>query len=104
MSTQPTLADFESEPEVQDVREYERTLDGRGAVYSGSGLAPDIATDEPTRVCLDCGHDVPNGIARVLGDNDGNVPRCPDCTDGVSQWFVAVQRGHGQGYEKGRSE
>lgn len=31
--------------------------------------------------CLSCDSEVTNEYARVLGDNDGNVYRCPACAD-----------------------
>jgi len=92
-SQQAALVDFDAEPEVQTVAEHERTLDGRGAVYAGRGVEPDVDDGGVTCECLNCANDVPREIARINGDN---------CTDGVTQWFVAIQRGRGHGYEKRR--
>ena len=39
--------------------------------------------DAPT--CEGCGTAISPEIARVVGDNDGRVPRCRNCTDGTSR-------------------
>jgi DNA-directed RNA polymerase subunit RPC12/RpoP len=33
------------------------------------------------RTCLGCGHPVTARFERVLGDNNDNVYRCPNCED-----------------------
>jgi len=94
MSTeQPALTDFVAEQEPQDTAEREPAVVDTTPAYG-----------QPEQECLECGSDVPDGIARVMGDNDGCVPACPGCLDGISQWFVAIQRGRGNGYDKGRSQ
>jgi hypothetical protein len=47
-------------------------------------LYPHGTTPEaPT--CEGCGARVSPEIARVVGDNDGRVPRCRQCTEGISR-------------------
>jgi NAD-dependent SIR2 family protein deacetylase len=38
--------------------------------------------DEPQ--CLNCGHKIDPKTARVLGDNNNNVPECAECRDPTS--------------------
>lgn len=34
-----------------------------------------------TGKCLECGADIPDELARVVGDNNDNVPACDECID-----------------------
>jgi hypothetical protein len=43
------------------------------------GTTPDAPT------CEGCGRAVSPEIARVVGDNDDRVPRCRQCTEGISR-------------------
>lgn len=47
-------------------------------------------TDPDTNTCLSCDGDVPAQVARVLGDNNGNLPACPNCTY-YSSWTRAAR-------------
>jgi len=81
MSTQPTLSDFESEPEVQTVREYERTLEERGAVYGGA-CGDTTTPTAPVPHCRGCGRELEareREVGRTMGDNDDCVPCCREC-------------------------
>jgi hypothetical protein len=35
--------------------------------------------------CRHCGARIDATIARVVGDNDGRVPQCRQCTEGISR-------------------
>ena len=43
------------------------------------GTTPDAPT------CDNCNQRISPEIARVVGDNDGRVPRCRQCTEGISR-------------------
>jgi hypothetical protein len=60
-------------------------------------LHPHGTTPEaPT--CEGCGARVSPEIARVVGDNDGRVPRCRQCTDGISRTTAAATGAHADGF------
>jgi hypothetical protein len=42
----------------------------------------DAVGDEPQ--CRNCGRKVDATLARVLGDNDGHLPACRECTEAPS--------------------
>jgi len=44
---------------------------------------PDWSPQPPH--CRHCGAAVDPEIARVVGDNDGRVPRCRQCAEGISR-------------------
>jgi hypothetical protein len=50
----------------------------------------------PRQSCLNCRSEVSTRIARVIGDERGNVPRCPDCThtqnNSRPRWHTVVER------------
>jgi len=54
---------------------------GRPDAPSASAMTGDALG--PERECLSCGRDVPPAVARVAGDNDGNVEACRHCHHGV---------------------
>lgn len=83
---QPTLTDFAGMDDAQPTDEPEPA---HGDVTPAYGT--------PEQECLNpgCRNDVPDGVARVMGDNDGCVPGCPECVPGVSQWFKAIERARG---------
>lgn len=55
------------------------TLEETHAQTEPDQLRTWTATQE-TNVCLTCGHDIPENVCRVFGDNDGCVPCCKECT------------------------
>jgi len=60
-------------------------------------LHPHGATPEaPT--CEGCGARVSPEVARVVGDNDGRVPRCRRCADGLSHTTTAATGAHADGF------
>lgn len=76
MSTdQPQLSDFESARSL-----HEEALDGVGAHYHGQHTSkPRASAHGAEGVCLNCGHELPPHVARVVGDNDGCVRACKQC-------------------------
>lgn len=78
--------------EADDTDETDETEPGRefdGAKYRSAAddqhEGERLRDDEPDAdECLDCGARVGDAFARVLGDNDGRVHACPDCTESWS--------------------
>lgn len=85
MSTEPaTLSDFATQRTAADRRrERKQVILQEGRVYGTSQTQEHERT--PTRVCLCCGSELAPNLARVIGDNNGNVAACSNCwvsTDG----------------------
>jgi len=80
-STQPTLDDYLATPEdaAEDVPDQD-AVDARSWAD----------TESVTNSCLSCGGDVPAQVARVIGDNSGCLPACPNCTY-YSSWTRAAR-------------
>jgi hypothetical protein len=38
--------------------------------------------ERPSNQCRSCGTEIDPYVARVIGDNDGCIPVCPECHDG----------------------
>lgn len=67
--------------EAKADRERQRALKLEAALYSKpTGDVSEVPRDPPTRTCKNCGSDVEAGLARVMGNNNGNIPACSDCT------------------------
>jgi len=56
------------------------------------GATPEAPT------CERCGARVSAEVARVVGDNDGRVPRCRHCAEGVSRTTTAATGAHADGF------
>jgi len=56
------------------------------------GTTPDAPT------CEGCNARISPEIARVVGDNDGRVPRCRNCTEGISRTTRAATGAHADGF------
>lgn len=71
MSSQTTLSESIDRAGEMDYRVEETRVDLSSSV------------SEPHNQCLGdgCGRDLSAYTARVLGDNDGNIPQCEQCTD-----------------------
>lgn len=65
--------------EQQEKEEYQRALNGQGALYSKPRGGVEYRPDAPSNECLNCGKSIAPDVARVLGDNDGNLEGCSDC-------------------------
>lgn len=80
---QTTLVDPER---WRDQTESHDPTDG-GARYGRADDARAAAefdgADGPRNQCLSCGRDVTPALARVCGDNNGCVPACRECRDGL---------------------
>jgi len=48
--------------------------------------------------CRHCGAAVGPEIARVVGDNDGNVARCRQCAEGLSRTTAAARAAQTDGF------
>lgn len=65
--------------EQKEKEEYQRALNGQGALYSKPTGRVEYRPDAPSNVCLSCGKRIDLDVARVLGNNDGNLEGCSDC-------------------------
>jgi hypothetical protein len=82
-----------------------------GGVY-GRNKQATTEPELPTNTCLTCRRDVPSPVARVVGDNDGNVEVCHDCwigngNESYSNISRAVRRyraGYGQPHPEYRGD
>jgi len=90
MSTdQPTLSESIDRQAERTRQRASEQLAGQGAVYGRQGDAAAVDSD-PVPKCLGCDRDLVDvagspqharEIARVVGDNDGHVPGCPECVE-----------------------
>jgi hypothetical protein len=79
-----TLDEFApaAEAEAQADTEPRRTFEG--AKYRGTDREPDTEAPVERGVCEACGAEVGAEFARVLGDNDGRIHACPECSESWS--------------------
>jgi hypothetical protein len=81
MSTeQLTLQETQSFKQHRSQRRREIIL-AEGGIY-GRDVTTEHEPDTPTGVCLHCGRNLPAGLARVIGDNQGNTECCANCRIG----------------------
>jgi hypothetical protein len=48
--------------------------------------------------CRHCGAAIDPTVARVVGDNDGNVARCRRCAEGLSRTTAAARAAQTDGF------
>ena len=79
-----------SQPEHRTLDEFAPDAEAGRPTFDGArytGGHDDVAVPEPdaqSNICRNCGHHVAADFARVLGDNDGRVHACPECTESWS--------------------
>lgn len=83
-SEQTTLAGVETAATRETATDADDDRDADTTVQRA--LSPDVTlgSPEPSNECRNCGRQLSPRQARVLGDNDGCVDQCDECTDRTS--------------------